>query len=132
MAESGTGGTSSLIEVTRVLVQQRWQNGAADHDVREAIRSDCAKALSICSPALAIVWSISGLLGSGYKEDSRSRNSNCRDLQRQIELHPCRQRRRIALIGNIKIPNDSEHALLCFAMKLCFSNFDSAIMNITS
>src|SRR6201987_4288701 len=130
MADSGTGATSSLIEVARVLVKQGRQYGASDHDVGKTIGGDCAKALSICSPALAIVRSISSLLGTGYKEDSRSRNGICRDLQSQLELHPCRQRCRIALIGNVKIWNDSEHALLFLGLELLGSNFDRIVMNI--
>ena len=72
------------------------------------------------------------MLGTGHKEDSRSRNWICRDLQSQLELHPCRQRCRIALIGNVKIRNDSEHALLFFGPELLGSNLDRVVMNIDS
>src|SRR5207245_10725007 len=123
---------SSLVEVARVLVQQGRQYGTSDHDVRKTIGGDCAKALSICSPALAIVRSISSLLGTGNKEASRSRNWICRDLQGQLEFHLWCQRCRIALIGNVKIRNNSEHALLFFGLELLGSNFDGVVMNIDS
>src|SRR5258708_27878998 len=83
VAESGAGGTSSLVEVARVLVQQGRQYGTSDHDVGQTIGGDCTKALSICSPALAIVRSISSLLCTGYKEDSLSPHLASGDLQNQ-------------------------------------------------
>src|SRR5262245_4698381 len=81
VADSRTGRTGSLIEVARILMQQGRQYGASDHDVGETIGGDCTHALSICSPALAVVWSISTLLRTGYNEDSRSRNWIYGDLQ---------------------------------------------------
>jgi hypothetical protein len=74
VADSRAGGTSSLIEVAGILVKEGRQYGTSDYDVGETIGGDCANALSICSPALAIVRSVSSLFAAGYKEDSSSRN----------------------------------------------------------
>src|SRR5882672_3050675 len=132
MAESGAGGASSLVEVARVLVQQGRQYGTSDHDVGKTIGGDCAKTLSICFPALTIVWSISSLLGTGYKQHSRSRNWIYGHLQSELELHLWCQWRWIVLIGNVKIRNNSEHTLLFFGLELFVSNFDWVVMNIDS
>src|SRR5262249_30597570 len=132
MADPGTGGTSSLVEVARVLVQQGRQYGTSYHDVRKTIGGDCTEAFSICCPALPIVRSISCLLGTGYNEHSRSSKWIGRNFQGQLEFHLRRERCRITLIGDVKIRNDSEHALLFFGLELLGSNLDRIIMNINS
>src|SRR4029077_6940237 len=106
------------------------QYGASDHDVGETIGGDCANALSICPPALAIVRSISSLLVTGYKQNSRSRNWICGHLQSKLELHLCCQRCRVAVIGNVDVRNDSKYALLFFRLELLGSNLDRVGLNV--
>src|SRR5438045_7693772 len=52
----------ALEEVTRVLVQKRWQDGAADHDVGKAVGSDSAIALAVTLQTLRVVGSVPGLV----------------------------------------------------------------------
>src|SRR5271156_4644128 len=54
----------ALVEVARILVQERRQDGATDHDVAKAIRIDGAIALSVTDHSLAVVGRVSCLIGS--------------------------------------------------------------------
>src|ERR1700722_10305235 len=130
MANSGTGRACSLIEVARVLVQKRWQYGAADQDVGKTIGGGCAKTLSICPPTLAVIQAVSSLPSSGDQQDSGSGNWICGDFQGQLELHSRGQWCWVALIRNVKVRNDSEHALLLLSLELLSCDLNGIVMNI--
>src|SRR3984957_1706950 len=130
MANSGTGRACFLIEVARVLVQKRWQYGAADHDVGKTIGGGCAKALSICPPTLAVIQTISSLSSSGDQEGSGRGDWIGGDFQGQLEFHSRGQWRWVALIRNVKVRNDSEHALLLLTLELLSCDLNGIVMNI--
>src|SRR6201987_2067793 len=54
MSNSRAGCASALIKVARILMQQRGQDGAADHNVRKTICRSCAKALTVSAPPWAV------------------------------------------------------------------------------
>src|SRR5580704_8188977 len=111
MADAGTGCASSLIEVAWVLVQQRRQYGAADHDVRETVGGSRAKSFSISPPALAVFRSIRGLPGGRYQDDAGSGDRISGSLYVELDFHMGVEWRGITLIKNVEVWNDSENAL---------------------
>src|SRR6185369_1545032 len=80
MPDSGTSCARSLIEVTRILMEQRRQYGAADHNVRKIIGHRCAEALTIAIPSLTVVVTISRLSESRHGKNPGSSNRICRHL----------------------------------------------------
>src|ERR1700691_3729644 len=118
MADSIASSACWMGVVARTRVQQRWQYGAADQDVGKTISGGCANTLSICPPTLSVIQAISGLPCSGDQEDSGCGDWICRDFQGQLELHSRGQWRWVALIRNVEVRNDSEHALLLLGLEL--------------
>src|SRR5258708_8098872 len=57
----------ALIEVARILVQKRWQDGAADHDVGKAVGIASAIALRVTLRTLAVVGDVSCLVMAAIK-----------------------------------------------------------------
>jgi len=55
MADSRTGRASPLVKVTRILMKQGRQYGAANHNVRETIGRGYANALAVRPPPLTVV-----------------------------------------------------------------------------
>src|SRR5690242_912383 len=98
MADSGARRAGSLIEVARILVQQRRQYGAPDHDVRETIGSNGPNPLSISAPTLAIIWSIRGLSGRRNQADSGGGDRIGRDLKGELKFHFRCERRCITVV----------------------------------
>src|SRR5262249_26579998 len=78
MPDSRAGGTRSLIKVTGILMEQRRQNGATDHNVRETISRSCAKALTVSTPSLTVVGAIRRLPYTGHAKNPGSGNRICR------------------------------------------------------
>src|SRR5258708_28408894 len=63
----------ALVEVTRVLMQKRWQDGASEHDVGNAAGIASAIALSATLRTLAVVRHVSCLADVGnptYPDDT--------------------------------------------------------------
>src|SRR5215472_4939945 len=118
MANPRTGCAASLIEVSRVLVQQRRQYGATDHDVRKTIGGHCAQSLSKRSPTLPIIWRIACLPGTGNQQHSSSGYRVGRDFQRELKFHLCGKRLNVGIIGDVEVWNDSEHALMFLGLEL--------------
>src|SRR5579872_1498520 len=52
----------ALVEVARVLVQNRWQDSAADHNVGNAVSRGSAEALAITLRTLTVVGNVSCLV----------------------------------------------------------------------
>src|SRR5262249_43340707 len=80
VSESRSGCASSLIKIARIVVQQRWQDGATDHDVDKAIGSSYADALAIGVPALSKLGTVARLLGSSDQKNSSRGNRVAGDL----------------------------------------------------
>jgi hypothetical protein len=75
-----------LVEVTWILVQKRWQDRPANHDVGKAIGSGDSKPLAEPLHALLEVWAVCRLAYAGKVIEERSRSSNgkpvgCRNIR---------------------------------------------------
>src|SRR5258707_15224716 len=98
-------------------MEQRRQHRAADHDVREAGSIRGPEALRITLGALLIVRSVRRLVDSGEKEITENTDNIGGGPKSELVFQPGRKRHRILVIGDIKIRNHPEDALL-----LCFGN----------
>src|SRR5271157_4669670 len=103
MPNSRAGRTCSLIEVPRVLVQQRWQYGAADHDVSKTIAGGCPHPLTVGVPTLSIIRTVPCLSGSRNYADTDSGNRIGSDLEGKREFHLASEGSRIGFIRNIEV-----------------------------
>src|SRR2546427_12891971 len=83
----------ALEEVTRVLVQKRWQDGAADHAVGKAVGSDSAVALAVTLQTLRAVGSVPGLVDAGNNTSPDDGNTIVAGLKGGLELQFRGQRR---------------------------------------
>src|ERR1700682_5340243 len=87
MAESRAGCAGSLIKVARILMQQRRQDCATDHDVGKTISRRCAKPLPKSLRALRIIGAIRCLPYTSDKPNSRNRDRIVRHLEGEVEFH---------------------------------------------
>jgi hypothetical protein len=102
----------ALVEMARVLVQKRWQDGAANLDVGKAVGIGSTITLARTLHTLAVVGDVSCLIDAGkhtYPEDSARIES---DFARQLELQIRGERRGIVIIDDVEIGDDAENALL--------------------
>src|SRR5207237_8718688 len=76
----------ALEEVTRVLVQKRWPDGAADHDVGKAVGSDSAIALAVTLQTLRVVGSVHGLVDAAKNTYPDDGNRICAGLKYGLQL----------------------------------------------
>lgn len=63
----------ALVEVARILVEKRRQDGATDHNVSKTVRIGSSVALRETLPTLGIVQAVTGLFGGGiytYPDES--------------------------------------------------------------
>ena len=108
----------ALVEVARVLVQKRWQDGAADHDVGSAVGIGSAKALSVTLRTLAVVGDVSRLIDAGKRGYAEDGNRIEKDLGGELELQLRRKRRGVVIIDDVEIGDDAENALLLLDLDL--------------
>src|SRR5215469_2093549 len=112
MSNARGGRACSLIKIARILVQYRWQNGAADHDIDKPIRANDTNALAIGVPALPELGTVPSLFGGSNEENPGSGNRIAGDFKREPEFHFRCQGFSILLISYIKIRDNTEYALL--------------------
>jgi len=55
----------ALVKIARILMQERWQNGAANHNVGKAVSGARAQALTVALRTLNIVGDVCSLLDAG-------------------------------------------------------------------
>ena len=118
MPESRASCAGSLIEVTRVLMEQGRQYGASDHNVRKTISRGYADALTIGIPALPVLGTVSRLSGAGDEQNSGSSHWIGRRLQCKLKFHFCGERCRVLLIGDVEVGNESQHPLMFLGLEL--------------
>src|SRR5215472_4819678 len=106
MPDSRAGRASSLIEVTRILMQQGRQYCATDHNVRETIGGRCAEALAVRIPSLTVLGTVGRLPDSGHTKNAGNSNRICRYLERKLKLHLGRKRYRILFIRDVEVRHD--------------------------
>ncbi len=69
---------------------------------------------------------------TGYNKDARSSHGIHRDLEGELKFHLRRERRRICVIRDVKIRDDSEDALLFLGLEWRGCHLDGVVMNINS
>src|SRR5271166_41337 len=79
----------ALIEIARILMQNRREDSAADQNVAHSVRRFCAKTLAVSFGALYIVRAIRGLFDAGHECHSRYCNRISGDLHRELKLQLC-------------------------------------------
>ena len=112
----------ALVVVARVLVKKRWQDGAADHDVRKAVGGGRAKAFAVTLPPLLVVGNIRRLVDPGKHGHSEDSYGIGRSLQREPELEFRCERRGVVIVDNIEIRKNPENTLLLLDLDLLGSN----------
>src|SRR5580704_8364953 len=103
MKQAGFRRSRTLVKVARVLVEKRWQDRPADHDVGEAVRGDSAKPLAIALCALLVVRGVTRLIEAGDEAYAENGDRINGDPERKLELELCRHRRRIWIVIGIEI-----------------------------
>src|SRR5215470_2938953 len=130
MPDPGAGCAGSLIEIAGILMEQGWQYGAADHDVREIIERHCPQALAIGIPSLAVVDAICRLPYTGHAQNPGSGYRICRHFQRQLKFHLRRQRCRILFIRNVEVRHEAQYPLMFLRFELLNRDLDRVICNV--
>src|ERR1700680_5116429 len=119
MAESRAGCAGSLIKVAGILMQQRREDCAPDHDVGKTISRCYAKPLPKSLRALRIMRAIHCLPQTSDKSDSRNRDRIVRHLEGEVKFHFRGEGRAILSVKrSVKVRNDPEDALRLFDLEL--------------
>ena len=112
----------ALVEVARVLVQQRWQDGAADHDVDKAVGIESAVALTVTLHTLNVVGVVCRLFDAGNYAHPDEGNGIDGDFEGEFELQLRRERLGVGVIDDVEIGDDAENALLLLDLDLLGGN----------
>jgi hypothetical protein len=99
-------------------VQKRWQDGAADHDVGEAVGIGRAKALAVTLRTLAIVGVVCRLVDAGKRSYADDGNRIEDDFGGELELQLGGEGCGVVIVDDVEIGNDAENALLLFGLDL--------------
>src|SRR5258708_39409134 len=108
----------ALVEVARVLVQKRWQDGASENDVGKAAGIAGAIALSVTLRTLAVVRDVSCLVDGGNQTYPDESNGIEGDLGGELELQLRRERRGALIISDVEIGDDAENSLVLLCLDL--------------
>src|ERR1700674_4835860 len=112
MAESRAGCAGSLIKVAGILMQQRREDCATDHDVGKTISRCYAKPLPKSLRALRIIGATHCLPHTSDKSNSRNRDRIVRRLEGEVEFHfRCERRGILSFKGGEKFRNEPKNAL---------------------
>src|ERR1035438_4130173 len=90
----------TLVKVPRVLMKERWKNGAANHDVGKAIGVECAEPLRVAFRTQAIVRGRSCLVHSSDQSNPDEGYGISFSFESQCELQLRRERRRVVIIDD--------------------------------
>ena len=88
-------------------MQQRGQDGAADHDVGQAVGGGSTKALAVALGTLHVVGSVTRLVHTrerSYPEDGDNVRGG---FQGKMELQLGGKRRRVGIVDNVEIGDDA-------------------------
>src|ERR1700751_1364655 len=130
MSNSRACCASTLIKVARILMQQRRQDGAADHYVRKTIRRSCAKALTVSAPPLPVVGTICGLPDTGHAKDPGSGHWIRRHFQRKLKFHLRGQRCRILFIRDVEVWHEAQYPLMFLRFELLSRDLHRVIRHL--
>src|ERR1700676_4781335 len=131
MAEPRAGCAGSLIKVAGILMQQRREDCATDHDVGKTISRRYAKPFPKSPRALRIIGAIHCLPQTSDKSNSRKRDRIVRHLEGEVEFHfRCERRGILSFKGVVKFGNDAEDALRLFDFELLSRILDGIILNL--
>src|SRR6185437_10595004 len=103
----------SLIEVARVLAQERGKYCAPDHDVAETIGGIGAIPLTETFRTLTEGGGITCLLDPRKERDSESGDRIGGDFERESEFQLSGERSGLRIIDHIEVRDDAQNAL-CF------------------
>src|SRR5277367_630511 len=99
------------IEVARILMQESGEDGAADHDVGEAVRIVCTPALAITLPTLLEVGGVGSLIDASQEGGAEE----CYGIQHDLESEPVLQFGRegdeFFLVAHVEIGDEAQDAL---------------------
>src|SRR5271165_1764407 len=117
----------ALVEVTRILVQKRWQDRPANHNVGKASGSGGSKSLAVSLSALLEVWAVCRLAHASNEAYTHGGDWISGDFHSKFELEFCSERLGIAIVINIKIGDEAQDALLFLQFDLFGGNLDRRV-----
>ena len=122
---SGTIAAGAFVEIARVLLQERGQDGASDESAGHGVGIARAEALGIALCALTVsAEAIGCLLDAGdaaYQEESH-RIDDTSPCQLKFLLRA--EGSRVQFVGDVEIWENAKHTLLFFHLKLLLRDFD--------
>src|ERR1700722_18297288 len=119
--------TSPFIEIPRILLEQRWQDGPTDHVADKTVGIRRAKSLGISLRALSIT--VEAVIGLLYARDHPARPESDRvdrALPGKLELLPRSKWERILTVGDIEIRKHAQHPLRLLHLDLFFRQLEIA------
>src|SRR5271165_84251 len=117
----------ALVEVTRVLVQKRWQDRPANHNVGKAGSSGGSKSLAVSLRALLEVWAVCRLAYASNEAYAHDGDWISGDFHSKLELEFCSERLGIAIVIDIKIGDEAQDTLLFLQFYLFGGNLDRRV-----
>lgn len=84
--QTGSCRSFALVEITRILVEKRWQDRSADHDVGETIGCYGAKPLAIALRALLVVRGVTRLIEAGDEACTENSAGSTATLSASLNL----------------------------------------------
>src|SRR6202030_3651093 len=118
MDSAGLLCTRALIEVAGILVQKRWQDSAANHDLREAVGVVCTKPLAEALRTLNVIGRFRRLSDSGKNGDPGHGKWVCGESEGETEFKLRTKRREIGTIHLEEIGDNAKTALLLLDLDL--------------
>src|SRR5215469_11810589 len=119
MASPRPLGSSTVVKITRILMQKRWQNSVADQASNDSISKASAQPLAISVRTLPpFAGVVAGLLDPSPCSSADGENGIGETLVSEVELHLRSERLGMRLVSHIKIGYKTENALLFFRFEL--------------
>src|SRR5260370_15721192 len=118
MDSAGLLCTRALVKVAGILVQKRWQDSAANHDLREAVGVVCTKPLAEALRTLNVIGCVRRLSDSGKNGYPGHGEWVSGESEGQTEFKLRTKRRGTGTIHFEEIGDDAKTALLLLDLDL--------------
>src|SRR6202008_3834413 len=110
--------TCSLVEITRILMQDGGKDGTPNHDIGQTICIGCAETLAIAFRPLLIVVEFGCLIKASHHGGAEKGNGVNRGLESQVKLQLRWKRYRVAVIDDVEVGDEAQDALLLLHLDL--------------
>ena len=120
----------ALVEVTWVLVQKRWQDRSANHNVGQTVGSGYSISLAVSLRARLEIWAVCRLAYAGDEAYAQGGDWISRNFHGKLKLQFWCERLGISVVYNIEVRYDAQNALLFFPCYLLLSDLRPGITHI--